>query len=120
MPDLVPSQVALNLHLSTATAAENELDVALVNSRNAFRYAECKTSLESDESGASLLIEILYKQAAIRKNFGLTSSALLVTVDKITKSSSLGRARDLDLKIIDHDILYNEYDLRRELVAHLA
>ncbi|MGB9687056.1 MAG: Card1-like endonuclease domain-containing protein [Rectinema subterraneum] len=119
MPELGPEQIALSLHIKTRAGLENELDVALVNHRNAFRHAECKTSLESDQSGSSFLIETLYKQSAIRKNFGLTSSSIIVTIDKIKGKNALDRAQDLDLKIIHHEIIYDEDALKRELVAWL-
>lgn len=119
MPELGPEQIALSLHIKTRAGLENELDVALINHRNAFRYAECKTSLESDQSGASFLVDTLYKQAAIRRNFGLTSSPIIVTIDKIKRNNALSRAQDLDLKIIHHDIIYDEDALKLELAACL-
>jgi hypothetical protein len=118
MPELSAEQIALSLKIKTKTGVENELDVALVNTQNAFRYAECKTSLTDERSGHSFIVETLYKQSAIRKNFGLSAAPIIVTVDEM-KDSSIKRAKDLDIRIISFDDIHNEDGLKQKLIEYL-
>ena len=55
---------------------ENEFDVLLLEGTKLY-VIECKSTLDS-----SLLIETLYKQSALQKEFGLRVSSVLVTMSK--------------------------------------
>ena len=81
---------------------KNEFDVAFI-SNNSLYIIECKTSMESEVKG--LFAETVYKQAAIRKDLGLSAQSYLFTLDKVDNIDHIKRAETLGIKIIDLTVL---------------
>lgn len=97
----------LSVNIENHSKSENELDMALINSKNQFLYAECKTSVVKKD-GHSLLTDAIYKQAAIKKDFGLSAKAVFVTLDNIEKEKERNRASDQNIILIDGHVIHDE------------
>lgn len=96
---VVKSKIPISDHI------ENEFDVLLLDNRKLY-VIECKSTVDN-----TLLLETLYKQSALQKNFGLRVSSILVTM---TKSDSIrswdkltNRAESMGITIIDGLMLEN-------------
>jgi len=99
---LKDDKIKLNVKLKKE-AVENEFDVMFVFN-NSLHIVECKTGLKGKEG--NLLNDTLYKQQALRLNFGLTVKSYLFTRDKLSIESE--RAKMFNITIFDGNDFENK------------
>lgn len=87
----------------------NELDVVYTHQGN-LHVIECKTSIESDEQ--DLLANTIYKQAALKKDFGIFSQISIYTLSTKqqgeVKESHIKRAEDFNIVLKCREELLSE------------
>lgn len=115
LPELRDDQIRLSLEIATKANVSNELDIALIGLRNSFVCIECKTSFNAGEEHGDILVDTIYKQAALRKNFGLSAISILATLDEVKRVPAKERARDFGIRLFDISILKDEECLQQEL-----
>ncbi|MBI4752514.1 MAG: DUF1887 family protein [Acidobacteria bacterium] len=92
----------------------NEFDVMFMLQNN-LHVIECKTSIGDGDK--SILVETLYKSAALRKDFGLAAKTYLFTLTEGGKEKTqikpgdIDRGRMLGVDIIDRGILLDQNKL---------
>lgn len=116
VPQLGKEQIGLGVIIETGEQVTNELDVALVGTHNSFVCIECKTSLDAGPQHGDILNETIYKQAALRKNFGLNAVSVLATLNTIPPNTPKAkRAADFGIKILDLPVLCDETNFRNAI-----
>lgn len=103
--------IAMNIKLKNKNV-ENEFDVMFTLNNN-LHIIECKTGL-SGKNG-NLVNDTLYKQQALRRDFGLTVQLFLFTLDEISKESDIDRAKLFNIRIIDSKYFENKEILTNKL-----
>ena len=114
-------QICLNLKIEdkslSGKAVPNELDVIFIY-KNKINIIECKTGLKS-EGGVNILQEVLYKQSALKKGFGLTAKSFLFLPNVL--SGNKERAEVFSIGIVDDkEMLLNEDRFKKEFLERLA
>lgn len=105
-------QICLNLKIDDKSlpgkAVHNELDVIFIY-KNKINIIECKTGLKS-QGGGGILQEVLYKQSALKKGFGLTAKSFLFLPDALSgNNENKERAESFSIGIVDDkEMLLNE------------
>ena len=96
--------------------ADNEIDVIFIYN-NKVNIIECKTG-HKDEIGKSILQNVLYKQSALQKIFGLTAKSFLFLPDAISGSEhQKERAKIYGIDIVDDkEMLLDEGRFRSEFL----
>ena len=84
---------------------------------NKLYVIECKTKLKGGEK--NLLTETLYKQAALRKDFGLAAKCFLFTMDEVRNEEGFNRADQLGITIIDFPILKDSGQLEQSFFSKI-
>ncbi len=113
-------QICLNLEIKDKSllgeAAANELDVIFIH-KNKINIIECKTGLK-DVSGKSILGDVLYKQSALKKSFGLTAKSFLFLPDVLLGNEEhKKRAKIYGIDIVDDkEMLLDEGRFRSEFL----
>ncbi len=116
VPQLDEEQIGLGVIIETGEQVTNELDVALVGTHNSFVCIECKTSLDAGPQHGDILNETIYKQAALRKNFGLNAVSVLAALNTIPPNTAKAkRAADFGIKILDLPVLCDETNFRNAI-----
>lgn len=97
--------------------ANNEIDVIFIY-KNKINIIECKTGYK-DEKGKSILQDVLYKQSALQKSFGLTAKSFLFLPNALSGSESQKeRAQVYNIGIIDDkEMLLDEEKFKIEFLA---
>ena len=78
-----------------STNVPNEIDVMLVKGTVPV-IIECKTAMTT-----GILHNTIYKQAALRKNFGLQVTSIIVTLSSDLQQESKDRGEVFDIKIFE-------------------
>ena len=113
-------QICLNLEIKdksvSGKAASNEIDVIFIH-KNKINIIECKTGLK-DISGKSILGDVLYKQSALRKSFGLTAKNFLFLPNVLSGNErQKERAEVYGIGIVDNrEMLLDEDRFRSEFL----
>ena len=117
-------QICLNLVIKdkslSGEAAANELDVIFIH-KNKINIIECKTGLKG-VSGKSILGDVLYKQSALKKIFGLTAKSFLFLPDVLSGNEEhKKRAKIYGIDIVDDkEMLLDEGRFRSEFLERFA
>ena len=100
--------------------ADNEIDVIFIYN-NKVNIIECKTG-HKDGTGKSILQNVLYKQSALQKIFGLTAKSFLFLPDAISGSEhQKERAKVYSIDIVDDmNMLIDEDKFKREFLNKFA
>ncbi|MGC8771102.1 MAG: Card1-like endonuclease domain-containing protein [Brevinematia bacterium] len=91
---------------------QNEFDIAICY-ENRLDIIECKTSLKYQDK--NLLNDTIYKQSALRKEFGLTVNTIIVTLDEINDENRK-RADYMKIKILDKNYVLDENKLKEAIL----
>lgn len=83
---------------------QNEFDISICY-QNRLDIIECKTSLKHKDK--NLLNETIYKQSALRKEFGLTVNTIIVTLDEINNDNR-ERAKWMNIRVLDKNEVLDE------------
>jgi hypothetical protein len=93
--------ITTGIKIRNTNNIDNELDVAYMYQGSLY-IIECKTSVITLDK-SNILTDTIYKQAAIKKNFGLSVKLRIFTLsskeDKEVRNAHLDRARDFDIEI---------------------
>jgi hypothetical protein len=117
-------QIRLNLKIEdkslSGKAVHNELDVIFIY-KNKINIIECKTGLKS-EGGGIILQEVLYKQSALKKSFGLTAKSFLFLPNVLSGNEEhKKRAEAFSIGIVDDkEMLLNEDRFKNEFLERFA
>lgn len=116
---LFEENIHLNLEINKDGVA-NEIDVAFIYN-NIFYIIECKTTLNMSKPkdkekfiSNNILNDTIYKQAALRKNFGLSIYNYLFTTENVENINHLERAELFNIEIIDGKTLKNQQELDKK------
>ena len=121
-------QICLNLKIEdkslSGKAVPNELDVIFIY-KNKINIIECKTGLKS-EGGVNILQEVLYKQSALKKGFGLTAKSFLflpnvnvLSGNKVSGNKERAEIFGIDI-VDDKEMLLNEDRFKKEFLERFA
>lgn len=94
---------------------KNELDVVFIH-QNHLHIIECKTGLRTPFK--NILADTIYKQAALRQDFGLDARSYLFTMDTVSDKNHLARAHYMNIALADRKILNDEQDLQNFIANH--
>jgi hypothetical protein len=93
--------IKTGINIKNANGIDNELDIVYMFDGN-FCVIECKTDIIS-LTGDNILTEAIYKQGALKSNFGLTVQPRIYTLSskesKAVKDSHINRAEDFKIII---------------------
>ncbi|MHB1680591.1 MAG: Card1-like endonuclease domain-containing protein [bacterium] len=97
----------------------NEIDVIFINKNKLF-VIECKTGLTTKD-GTSIFSDVIYKQAALRKYFGLTAKSYLFIPEAIKSDKNRAdRAEVFSIDIVDNkEMLLDEDKFKKEFLDGL-
>ncbi|MGC8764843.1 MAG: Card1-like endonuclease domain-containing protein [Brevinematia bacterium] len=94
----------------------NELDV-VVCYENKIYLVECKTS--TNTKNHNILLDTLYKQGALRKDFGLSVNSIVVILDEVNEDNKK-RTNYMNIKILDKPIVMDDEKFKKELLNILG
>ncbi len=108
MLNLQENEIALNTIIKKNTV-ENELDVVFIK-ENALHVIECKTGLKTPYG--NIIAETIYKQSALRNNFGLDVQSYLFTMEEIKDVRHRKRAEEMKIRLVDGITIYNLEEIK--------
>lgn len=109
LADLGLSQEYVGMSVEiTKSGSTNELDVVYIKG-DSLNIIECKTGL--DDKGRNLIVETLYKQAALKADMGLFVKNSLFTMESIDNEDNRNRAEVLGITIVDKKKLLDDKGL---------
>jgi len=121
---LEDDQIMMGLEFSSNenSSEKNELDVAFIY-KNKLHIIECKTGLKGNDN-KSKIPEIVYKLQAIRSNFGINASGIIVTTESIlardgSVKTQAKRSKVFNLKWIDRRYFEDENKFKTEFLGKL-
>lgn len=95
--EISDGNIALNVRVEKGSD-KNELDVVYI-ADNRLHVVECKSFVDE---GAGVLNDALFKlQAIMKTKFGLNAESYLYTQSEVEKESTLNRAQEFGIKIVD-------------------
>jgi len=97
----------------------NEIDVIFINENKLF-VIECKTGLTAKD-GTNIFSDVIYKQSALRKYFGLTAKSYLFVPEAIKSDKNrTNRAEVFSIDIVDNkEMLLDEDKFKKEFLDGL-
>lgn len=99
---------------------KNEIDVIFINKNKLF-VIECKTGLTT-KNGNSIFSDVMYKQLALRKYFGLTAKSYLFVPEAIKSDKNrTDRAEVFSIDIVDNkEMLLDKDKFKKEFLDRLS
>ncbi len=104
MQEKFVTDVKMEIQISSASGADNELDIAFMKD-NTFYHIECKTLGEEEEQ--SIIRDEVYKKGAISPLLGKGGKAFICTTHTSIKPSLSTRAKDYNIIIFNLEEVRN-------------